>query len=822
MFGSPGDGQGTMNRSFGNRIFLVILGLVALIQTVTVVASLDALRNDAVQKANHQLEVGQRVFERLLAERAAQLSTAVRILASDYGFKQAIATSDMETIESVLANHGGRVKADLAAFIARDGSVVTSTHAFSDGAAAGGKDQFPFRDMLETTQAGDSATDAVLVPGGVAYQIVVTPVRAPEVIGWICIGFVIDDALARTFKELTNVDVSFAPAGRPQLLASTLPDDVRGAMPAALGLAGRLSSRPVETEVANSAYLTLRSPVPGARKALVAVLQTSMDEALQGFRGLVAEVLIIVAIALGLAIAAARLVASSVTRPLRELADAARRIAGGFYGEQIAMARQDEFGLVSSAFNDMQDGIAQREARIVHQAGHDGLTGLPNRLALRDRIGVALTRAARTQQSGALMLVDIVAFKAINDSLGHHTGDSVLQEVSRRLTAQARAVDTVARYGGNGFVLLLEDAGEAAVRQAAQRILDSTAEPLRLPEAQVRIDLTVGICLFPDHGEDAETLLRRAEIAMYSARNAGRDVDVYSVGQDENHLRRLSLLNELTVALEQDEMEIYYQPKIDLRTRQVRQAEALVRWVHPKRGIVAPDEFISLAEQSGLIGQLTQLVLRKVVRQIRHWSSLGIELAVSVNVSALDLTEEGFADSVMELLRENGVPPSQLTLEMTESTVIRDVNLTREVMKRLRNAGVHFSIDDFGTGYSSLAQLRSLPLHELKIDKSFVLNLTASQEDVLIVRSTIELAHNMGLVVCAEGVESEAATALLISLNCDIGQGYGFSRPVPASAFVEWLTWHEQNLTAATSQTAINAIPRSSYHLRTPDAPAGA
>ncbi len=815
-----------MNRSFGNRIFLVILGLVALIQTVTVVASLDALRNDAVQTANHQLEVGQRVFERLLAERATQLSTAVRILASDYGFKQAVGTSDMATIESVLANHGSRVKADLAAFIARDGSIVTSTHAFTDGAATGGKDQFPFRQMLAAGQGGDSATDAVLVPGGAAYQIVVAPVRAPEVIGWICIGFVIDDALARTFKELTNVDVSFAPAGSPELLASTLPEDVRSAMPAALGLAGKLSTRPVETKVSGIGYLTLRSPVPGARKALVAVLQTSMDEALQGFRGLVAEVLIIVAIALGLAIGAARLVASSVTRPLRELADAARRIAGGFYGEKIAMARQDEFGLVSSAFNDMQDGIAQREARIVHQARHDGLTGLPNRLALRDRIGVALARSARSLKSGALLLVDIAAFKAINDALGHHTGDSVLQEVSRRLTAQARSADTVARYGGNGFILLLEDAGEIDVRQAAQRILDSTAEPLRLPEAQVRIDLTVGICLFPDHGEDAETLLRRAEIAMYSARTAGHDIDIYSIGQDENHLRRLSLLNELTVALEQDQMEIYYQPKIDLRTRHVRQAEALVRWIHPSRGIVAPDEFISLAEQSGLIGQLTQLVLRKVIRQIRTWSSLGIELAVSVNVSALDLTEEGFADRVMELLRENGVLPSQLTLEMTESTVIRDVNLTRDVMKRLRNAGVQFSIDDFGTGYSSLAQLRSLPLHELKIDKSFVLNLTASQEDVLIVRSTIELAHNMGLVVCAEGVESEAAAALLISLNCDIGQGFCFSRPVPAGVFVEWLNRHEQNLAAArpsvANQTGLNATPLSSFHLRTPDAPAGA
>jgi diguanylate cyclase (GGDEF)-like protein len=810
-----------MNRSFGTRIFLVILGLVALIQSVTVIAALDALRNDAIQKANHELEVGQRVFERLLAERASQLSTAVRILASDYGFKEAIATSDMATIESVLANHGARVQADLSAFISADATIVTSTHDFLPGNAPGRPAAFPFAGMLTAAAQGQSATDVVLIPGSGAYQIVVTPVRAPELIGWICIGFVVDDALARAFKDLTNLDVSFSPASRPVLLASTLGPDVRHAMPAALGDAALLDARPVELRVADAGYLTLRSPLPGSGHALVAILQTSMDEALQGFRGLVTKVMVIVAIALALAIAAARLVASSVTRPLRQLADAARRIAGGFYGEPVAMARQDEFGLVSHAFNEMQEGIAEREARIVHQAGHDGLTGLPNRLALRDRIGVALARAARSKQAGALLLVDIVAFKAINDSLGHDTGDQVLQEISRRLSTQARSADTVARYGGNGFVLLLEDVGEPAVRQAARRILDCTAEPLRLPEAQVRIDLTVGICLFPEHGDDAETLLRRAEIAMYAARSAGRTVDLYSIGQDENHLRRLGLLGELAVALEQDQMEIYYQPKMDLRTGHVRQAEALVRWIHPSRGMIGPDEFITLAEQAGLIGQLTHLVLRKVIRQVRQWSSMGVDLAVSVNVSALDLSEEGFTERVMELLREHGVHPSRLTLEMTESTVIRDVNLAREVMRRLRDAGVHFSIDDFGTGYSSLAQLRSLPLHELKIDKSFVLNLTESQEDVLIVRSTIELAHNMGLVVCAEGVESKAAVELLRGLNCDIGQGYCISRPVPAGAFADWLVRHEQALASAT-QAPVSGAPLSSYRLRTPDAPAGA
>jgi diguanylate cyclase (GGDEF)-like protein len=810
-----------MNRSFGTRIFLVILGLVALIQSVTVIAALDALRNDAIQKANHELEVGQRVFGRLLAERSSQLSTAVRMLASDYGFKEAIATSDLATIESVLANHGGRVRADLSAFIAADATIVTSTHDFTPRDPAAGPDAFPFSAMLTDSLGGKSATGVVLVPGAGAYQIVVTPVQAPELIGWICIGFVIDDALARAFKELTNLDVSFSPAAGTDLIASTLVPGVRGAMPAALDRVGAPGGRPVEVFVADSDYLTLRSPLPGPGQALVAILQASMDEALQGLDRLVAKVLIIAAVALGLAIAAARLVASSVTRPLRQLADAARRIAGGFYGEQVTLTRQDEFGLVSHAFNEMQEGIAEREARIVHQARHDGLTGLPNRLALRDRIGVALARTARGTGGGALLLVDIVAFKAINDSLGHDTGDQVLQEISRRLTAEARSADTVARYGGNSFVLLLEDAGEVAVRQAARRILDCTAEPLRLPEAQVRIDLTVGICLFPAHGNDAETLLRRAEIAMYAARSAGHALDVYSPGQDENHLRRLGLLGDLAVALEQDQMEIYYQPKMDLRTGHVRQAEALVRWVHPVRGMIGPDEFITLAEQAGLIGQLTHLVLRRVIRQARQWASMGLDLAVSVNVSALDLSAEGFPERVLELLREHGVQASRLTLEMTESTVIRDVNLAREVMRRLRDSGVHFSIDDFGTGYSSLAQLRSLPLHELKIDKSFVLNLTESQEDVLIVRSTIELAHNMGLVVCAEGVESKAAVELLRSLDCDIGQGYCISRPVPAGAFAEWLVRHEQALASA-SQAPLSGAPLSSYRLRTPDAPAGA
>jgi diguanylate cyclase (GGDEF)-like protein len=779
-----------VTRSFGNRIFIVILGLVALVQSVTVLASLDALRKDALKITRHELEVGERVFHRLLAERDAQLSTAVRILASDYGFKEAIATSDLATIESVLANHGGRVKADLAAFVGRDASIVTSTHRFAEGAGAG---RFPFVALLTEALGADAATAAVLLPGSGAFQIVLTPVRAPEHIGWVCIGFKVDDALAASFKSLTNLDVSFTPASNAGgIIASTLDTGVRRSMRTALASQPLVAGTPLAVDVDGHEFLTLERALPGTAQAIKVVLQTSLDDALQGYRALVNKVLIIVALALGLAIASARLVSSSVTRPLRDLAEAARRIAGGFYGSPVRMDRRDEFGLVSRAFNDMQAGIAEREARIVHQAQHDGLTGLPNRLALRDRIGVALARAQRSQRGGALMLIDIVAFKAINDSLGHHVGDGVLQEISRRLVGLARSADTVARYGGNGFVMLLEDVGEPDVTQAAQRVLQSVAEPLHLKEAQVRVELTIGICQFPLHGDDAETLLRRAEIALYAGRDAGREFEVYALGQDENHLRRLTLLNELVIALEQDQMDVHYQPKMDLGTRRVRQAEALVRWMHPERCIVAPDEFISLAEQSGLIGQLTQLVLRKVIRQIANWSSLGFELTVSVNVSAVDLTEPGFVERVLELLRQHQVPTTQLILEVTESKVIRDVQHTREAMNQLRKAGVHFSIDDFGTGYSSLSQLRSLPLHELKIDKSFVLNLTQNRGDLMIVRSTIDLAHNLGLVVCAEGVESEEAAALLLEMRCDIGQGFGISRPMPAGAFIEWLQRHDQ------------------------------
>ena len=379
---------------------------------------------------------------------------------------------------------------------------------------------------------------------------------------------------------------------------------------------------------ADAGYLTLRSPLPGAGHALVAILQTSMDEALQGFSGLVAKVLDHRrASPSALAIAAARLVASSVTRPLRQLADAARRIAGGFYGEQVTMAREDEFGLVSHAFNEMQEGIAQREARIVHQARHDGLTGLPNRLALRDRIGVALARSARSKEAGALLLVDIVAFKAINDSLGHDTGDRVLQEISRRLSAQARTADTVARYGGNGFVLLLEDVGEAAVRQAARASWTGSrraAAPPGSPGAHrpdrwhLPVSRATATMRRPCSAGPRSPCTPRVRPAApwASTRSARTRITCDGWGCSassrwpSNRTRwRSTTSRRWTCA-----------------PGHVRQAEALVRWMHPARGLIGPDEFISLAEQSGLIGQLTQLVLHKVIRQIRHWSSLGIDL----------------------------------------------------------------------------------------------------------------------------------------------------------------------------------------------------
>jgi diguanylate cyclase (GGDEF)-like protein len=424
--------------------------------------------------------------------------------------------------------------------------------------------------------------------------------------------------------------------------------------------------------------------------------------------------------------------------------------------------------------------------RLRHAALHDELTGLPNRTAFNRDLHEAIQQ--RTESSKvAVLLMDLDRFKDINDTLGHHQGDEVLTAVAARLGRLMRSADTLARLGGDEFAVLLtsvDDVEEAVA--IARRVGAVVGEPYSLGSLSVTIGATVGIAMCPDDGADASTLLQRADVAMYTAKGGG-GVGIYSTDRDNYSPGRLALVGELQAAINSGQLELYWQPQADIQSGVVVGAEALLRWQHPEIGFVAPEEFVGLAERTGLIRPLTLFVLRSATAQWRAWHDAGFDWAISVNLSARNLIDPNLVDDVATALRDSAMPPSHLTLEITETSVMADIDRSLAVLESLAHLGVRLSVDDFGTGYSSLTYLKRLPVDEVKIDKSFVMNMERDEDDRVIVRAVIDLAANLGLKVVAEGVETQTAWNMLAESGCSVGQGYFLSRPVPAGQFLTWV-----------------------------------
>ena len=417
------------------------------------------------------------------------------------------------------------------------------------------------------------------------------------------------------------------------------------------------------------------------------------------------------------------------------------------------------------------------------QAVTDSLTGLPNRRLFLDRAERATAKARRDGERVGVMIIDLDRFKEVNDTLGHHSGDVMLQEIARRLTATVRESDTIARLGGDEFAVLLPDLADAAGAEAVASALSAAiAEPILLGDLSLDTEASIGIALFPGDGDDVDQLLQRADVAMYTAKSSHLGHALYGPENDNYSPERLALVGELRRALGENELVLLYQPKVDLASGRISSAEVLIRWQHPGRGLLPPGEFVPLAELTTLIRPLTLHVLNRALLQVRDWDRDGRDLTIAVNVSARNLLDPDFPEAVAACLELWEVPPSRLELEVTETVLMADPARALEVLHRLSAMGVSLSIDDFGTGYSSLEYLKRLPVNVLKIDKSFVLNMSDDVADAMIVRSTIDLARNLGLRVVAEGVEDQAAYDTLRGLGCHLGQGFLMSRPVTADA----------------------------------------
>ncbi len=447
-----------------------------------------------------------------------------------------------------------------------------------------------------------------------------------------------------------------------------------------------------------------------------------------------------------------------------------------------------------------------------HQATHDALTDLPNRLLFEDRTRQALLAARRTGAEVAVLLLDLDRFKEVNDTLGHKVGDRLICEVGVRLAGTVRASDTVARLGGDEFALLLSgvDGNEGALR-VARELSAALDEPFLLEGVAVRVEPSIGVAIYPRDGADADTLLQRADVAMYLAKGSSSRCALYDPGLDVNDVEGLSLMADLRRALDHEQLALVYQPKLDPASGVITGVEALVRWKHPTRGLIAPADFIPAAEHTDLMAPLTNFVLCSALAQAGRWRARGRDLELAVNVSVGDLTQD-LAERLPAMLESEAVPAGRLTLEVTETGVMADPQRAAEVLERISATGVHVSIDDFGTGQSSLSYLKRLPINELKIDRSFVAGMARSDDDAVIVRSTLQLGHDLGLRVVAEGAESEAQLEALTQMGCDVVQGYAITKALPSEQLEAWLSVVERSgrytVAALSAQLAVGTRSR--------------
>ncbi|GJI93364.1 phosphodiesterase [Duganella caerulea] len=797
-------------RSLESRIVTLFLVLIVAVQVIGLLVIQRGIDNNARMSISSELANGAKVFRRLLDQNAQSLRFGARLLARDTAFVATIGNNDendRSTILSALDNSGKRIHASLSMLINADRKISVATNL--EQAAALEKQ---VASMLDTAESSGGANGIAIVEHR-PYQIVVMPILAPTTIGWIVMTFPIDRQLATDMREVSALDTTVLTRdaqGKWLAVGSTFSGAVAQTVIDQMQAMEATPAGPFDLTLDAGKYSArlLAIGQDGGQTANV-LLARSIDEATAEYSRL--ERWLIALTLGGIVISALAIVftAKRIAQPISELAVTAKRLEQGDYKGQIDTSREDEIGALAHAFDAMREGIAKREQEIRRLAYWDTLTNLPNRAQFVLLLNDALADAARREETVFVLMMDLDRFKHVNDVMGLSFGDALLRQVAGRLQLllanRRQSSAQVARLGGDEFAVLLPASDRDSALRMAEEILHALETPLSLEDQTVDIGAGVGIAGYPEHGSDGETLLSMAEVAMYAAKQRNDGAVVYDAVMDKSSEKSLSLLTELRNAIERNEFRLHVQPKIMLDTGKVVGMEALVRWVHPERGNVFPDEFIPFAEQTGFIRVLTRWVMEKSAELCQELASKGYPLKISVNLSTRDLMDQDLPAKFAETLARHKLGPASVCLEITESAIMDDPVRAQHTLERLSAMGFDLSIDDFGTGYSSLAYLKRLPVNELKIDKSFVLNMENDIGDTKIVRSTIDLGHNMGLRVVAEGIESEAVWRLLAELGCDQGQGYFMSRPIPGDQLIAWLEkWQAPGAIAATARHEID------------------
>ena len=771
-----------LRNSFQARISLFLALLLLLVIGAVYFAVKAVTITVASDQAQEQLKTGTRVFERFMDLRWRRIQYGLNWLTNDSDFREATIKGSPSLIEHALQEFEASLHGSELFVLDLDGNIITST---LKGLPAG--QAFPYAKALRLARR-NTQTMVIGILAGRPYMLVQGVVLGPLPVVRVVSGMPMDDVFAHELSSLSNLEVSFMTVkpGESGILSSTQPDFMSASIiefvqehtPGSTIHFSEFHGRRFLGQMLQLA----NSGDPGNGQVM-AVLQSPLDQTMQAFDSLDRKFLWISLGALLASLLGALWLARAVSRPVSLLAEAAQRIGRGNYETPVELTRRDELGFLAKAINAMQSGIAVREQQLAHNALHDPLTGLPNRALAMERLGSAIS----ARRGVVLIYLGIENYRVINESFGPEGGERIMRESARVMLDALRERDTAARITGNEFLLLLESTQVDVGVALADRLYALLKRPLSIDGHEVLLEVCMGIAIYPLNGQSAEELISRAAIACRDAAALPGYLQVYQQDRDLAHQRQIQLIRDLRSAASDGQLQLYYQPKMDIRSGHVRQAEALLRWQHPELGMVSPAEFIPLAERTGSMFLLTGWVIEEGIRQLAEWNRKGLHMQLSLNISAEDLHGENLLMTVERLLKRYQLSAEQLIFEITESTAMRDPEHSLNVLEKLRDGGISLSVDDFGTGYSSLAHLKRLPVQELKIDQSFIRNLDETSEDAVIVRSTIEMSHNLGLKVVAEGVEYQHTLELLERWHCDMAQGFLISRPMEAVAFEAWV-----------------------------------
>ena len=777
-------------KSLKTQITIVFLTLVILTQLAGLVPLDISIDRNAHASVQSDLQVGEKVFLNILDNNAASLSLGARILASDYGFRSAISSNDNETISSALNNHQTRINADVAIFYStQDEKTITSDNvSLADASVA-------IKRIISSDKNKNQSLD-IEIFNGHPYQVVLVPVKAPLTIGWVLMGFKIDNTLAKKLNKLSNLEVTFMqlyPSGKWLPIASTFSAQNLADLQVAFRQSDIGSMQKSDLKVGNTIYgsrvLTLNQV-----GSLVVVLQRSITEATAQFETLRYTLFGLIVVGVLIFTVVTMYFSNIISSPISDLAGIAKEFEQGNYNLLVESDRKDEIGNLSRAFNSMKEAIVIREKKVTRLAYWDEVTNLPNRSSFMSKLYDAIQKSEKTQTPFSIFVINLDRFKQINNIMGRELGDALLLNVGALISTSIHpSQDFAARLDADEFAVLLTGKSPEESLQVTQGLLKTFEQPIQVGNQHVDISAGIGLAHYPEHGQSDEQLLHHAETALANAKKRKISIVEYNANLDTRLQENLMLASELKFAIEHQQLSLYLQPKINIKTKKADSTEALVRWIHPEKGFIFPDQFIPFAEQSGLIQKISLWMIEEACRVVSIMREQGIELNIAVNISTKDLIDSDLPEKIANLLNTYQLTSQAISLEITESSIMDDPSRALTTLNNLAEMGLKIAIDDFGTGYSSLAYLKRLPVHKLKIDKSFVMSMEKDENDRKIVKSTIDLGHNLNLEVVAEGIENIQAWDLLAEMGCDYGQGYFMGKPMPVKDYTAWLNqWNEK------------------------------